>query len=111
MNRSELKQLIREVIEELSQTRSVKGYAIVNSAKLLNNPLLDTEQEIRVEAEGTEAGDPIVYALEDTYAQDSEGNNTEVLLFKKDQQIKLDQISPKSLQNLIDAIDHSFSQL
>ena len=111
MKRSELKQLIREVIEEISRTHTVRGYAIVDAAKLLNNPSLDTEQEIKVEAEGSEAGDPVVYSLEDVYAEDANGNKTSTLLFKKDGQIRLDQISPKSVQGLINAIDDKFAQL
>jgi hypothetical protein len=102
MKRSELKQLIREVIEEISQTRTVKAYAIVDAATLLNNPALNNE--------GALHDDPKVYALEDTYAEDADGNATQTLLFKKDQQIAINQISPKSLENLYDAIEHSFAQ-
>lgn len=110
MNRSELKQLIREVIEELSQARTVKAYAIVDAATLLNNPALNNEQEVKIEAEGTLHDDPKIYALEDTYAQDADGNDTPTLLFKKDQEISVNQISPKSLEQLYDAIEHSFAQ-
>ena len=110
MKRSELKQLIREVIEEISQTRTAKAYAIVDAATLLNNPALNNEQEIKIEAEGALHDDPKIYALEDTYAEDADGNATQTLLFKKDQQIATNQISPKSLENLYDAIEHSFAQ-
>lgn len=110
MKRSELKQLIREVIEEISQTRTIKAYAIVDAATLLNNPALNNEQEVKIEAEGTLHDDPKIYALEDTYAQDADGNDTQILLFKKDQEIATNQISPKSLEQLYDAIEHSFAQ-
>lgn len=110
MKRSELKQLIREVIEEISQTRTIKAYAIVDAATLLNNPALNNEQEVKIEAEGTLHDDPKIYALEDTYAQDADGNDTQILLFKKDQEIAVNQISPKSLEQLYDAIEHSFAQ-
>ena len=111
MKRSELKQLIREVIEEISQARTVKAYAIVDAATLLNNPALNNEQEIKIEAEGTLHDDPKIYSVEDVYAEDADGNSTQTLLFKKDQQIATNQISRKSLEQLYDAIEHSFSQL
>ena len=110
MKRSELKQLIREVIEEISQARTVKAYAIVDAANLLNNPALNNEQEVKIEAEGTLHDDPKIYSVEDVYAEDADGNNTQTLLFKKDQEIATNQISPKSLEQLYDAIEHSFSQ-
>lgn len=111
MKRSELKQLIREVIEEISQARTVKAYAIVDAANLLNNPALNNEQEVKIEAEGTLHDDPKIYSVEDVYAEDADGNSTQTLLFKKDQQIATNQISRKSLEQLYDAIEHSFSQL
>jgi hypothetical protein len=110
MKRSELKQLIREVIEEISQARTIKAYAIVDAAALLNNSSLNNEQEIKIEAEATQFGEPKIYSVENVYAQDADGNNTQMLLFKKDQEIATKQISPKSLENLYDAIEHSFAQ-
>lgn len=110
MKRSELKRLIREVIEEISQARTIKAYAIVDAAALLNNSSLNNEQEIKIEAEATQFGEPKIYSVENVYAQDADGNNTQMLLFKKDQEIDTKQISPKSLENLYDAIEHSFAQ-
>lgn len=120
MKRSELKQLIREVVTEMRddlenykdpKTINIKAFVVVNPSKILNDPSLTDEQEINIEAEASESGEPKIYSIEDVMAYDQEGNNTSKVLFRKDQPISLSLISPTALRDIYDAIDHKFSQM
>ena len=128
MKKSQLKQLIKEVIEELRLNEGSDGaefvtYVEIDPKKLGKNSPIQDNIQVRVVVEGSyednrfdyeygsERGthDPgsdyvaeriEIYANRDESLHDADGNHTQNLLFRKGDKIDEESITPESLEKL-----------